>query len=368
MALTTAQPGLTPNQWDDKFFTDYVRESRFKKYMGTDENSIIQLKEDLTKKKGDRITIALVNELKGAGVTGNATLEGNEEALGSRSHQIAVAPLRHAVAITEWDEQKSVIDLRNAAKTMLKMWAMTKMRDAIIGALASINNVPYATSTAAQRNEWLADNADRVLFGAAKSNNAGNVHATSLANVDNTNDKLTPAAISLLKRMAQTASPKIRPIRLSEDEEWYVMFAGPRAFRDLANNTVMQQANRDARTRGTDNPLFTGGALIWDGVIIREIPEIGVLTAVGTDPDGAGALLPIDVEPAYLCGAQALGIAWAQRTKSKTDVRDYDFIHGVAMSEIRGVDKLTFGTGVGDLDDQKDNGVATGYFAAVADA
>lgn len=359
MALTIAQPGLTPNQWDDKFFTDYVRESRFKKYMGTDENSIIQLKEDLTKKKGDRITIALVNELKGAGVTGNATLEGNEEALGSRSHQIAVAPLRHAVAITEWDEQKSVIDLRNAAKTMLKMWAMTKMRDAIIAALASINGVAYGTATAGQRDAWLVDNSDRVLFGAAKSNNTA-VHATSLANVDAVNDKLTPAAISLLKRMAQTATPMVRPIRLSEDEEWYVLFCGTRTFRDLANNTVMQQANRDARTRGTDNPLFTGGSLIWDGVIIREIPEIGVLAGVGA----TGA----DVSPVYLCGAQALGIAWAQRTKSKTDVRDYEFIHGVAMSEIRGVDKLTFGTGATDLDDQKDNGVATGYFAAVADA
>jgi len=360
MTLTVAQPGLTPNQWDDKFFTDYVRESRFKKYMGTDENSIIQLKEDLTKKKGDRITIALVNELKGAGVTGNATLEGNEEALGSRSHLITVAPLRHAVALTEWDEQKSVIELRDAGKVMLKTWMMTKMRDAIILALGSINGVPYATSTAAQRNEWLTDNADRVLFGAARSNNAGNVHATSLANVDNTADKLTPGAISLMKRMAQTASPKIRPIRLSEDEEWFVMFAGPRSFRDLANNAEMKQANRDARQRGTDNPLFTGGSLIWDGVIIREIPEIAVLA-------GAGAA-GIDVEPVYLCGAQALGIAWAQRTKTRTDVRDYGYVSGVAIQEMRGIDKLTFGTGANDLDDQKDNGVVTGYFAGVADS
>ena len=50
MALTTARTGLTPQQWDDKFFMEYVRENRFKRYMGTDENSIIQLKEDLTKK------------------------------------------------------------------------------------------------------------------------------------------------------------------------------------------------------------------------------------------------------------------------------------------------------------------------------
>jgi N4-gp56 family major capsid protein len=360
MATTTARTGLTPQQWDDKFFTAYVRDNRFKRYMGTDENSIIQLKEDLTKKKGDKVTFALVNELTNAGVSGNTTLEGNEEGLDSRSHALTVAPLRHAVAITEWDEQKSSIDLRDAGKMMLKMWAMSKMRDGILSALASINGVAYASASEANKDAWLVDNADRVLFGAAKSNNASNDHSASLANIDSTNDKLTPGAVSLMKRIAQTASPKIRPIRLNEDEEWYVLFAGPRAFRDFSQNSTVTQANRDARTRGIDNPLFTGGSLLWDGVIVREIPEIAALTGVG-----AGS---IDVDPCYLVGAQALGIGWAQRTKSTTNTRDYGFLHGVGVSEIRGIEKMTFGSGAGDTDDYKDHGVCTGFFAGVADS
>ena len=360
MATTTARTGLTPQQWDDQFFTAYVRDNRFKRYMGTDENSIIQLKEDLTKKKGDKVTFALVNELTNAGVTGNQTLEGNEEGLDSRSHALTVAPLRHAVAITEWDEQKSAIDLRDAGKMMLKMWAMTKMRDGILSALGSINGVAYASASESQKDAWLVDNADRVLFGAAKSNNSSNDHSASLANIDNTADKLTPGAVSLMKRIAQTASPKVRPIRLNEDEEWYVLFAGTRAFRDFSQNATVTQANRDARTRGVDNPLFTGGSLLWDGVIVREIPEISVLTGVG-----AGS---IDVEPAYLVGAQALGVGWAQRTKTTTNVRDYGFLHGVGVSEIRGIEKLTFGSGAGDTDDKKDHGLVTGFFAGVADS
>ena len=90
MAQTYAVSGLTPQQWDSEFFTDYVRSSRFKRYMGTDEGSIIQLKEDLAKKKGDSVTFALVNELVGDGVTGNQTLKGNEERLGSRSHKVTL--------------------------------------------------------------------------------------------------------------------------------------------------------------------------------------------------------------------------------------------------------------------------------------
>ncbi len=358
MALTTARTGLTPQQWDDKFFMEYIRDNRFKRYMGTDENAIIQVKEDLTVKKGDKVTFAAVNKLTGAGVTGNTTLEGNEEELDARSMAVTVAPLRHAVAVTNWDEQKSVIELRDASKMALKMWMMEKMKTAIITALGSINGVAYADATETQKDAWLVDNADRVLFGAAKSNAVSNDHSTSLALVDNTSDKLSPAIISLAKRIAQSASPAIRPIRLSEDEEWFVMFAGPQAFRDLANDATMTQANREARVRGVEsNPLFTGGSLVWDGVIVREIPEIAAVSN-GT----------IDCNPNYLVGAQALGVAYAQRTKTTTQVSDYGYRNGVGVQEMRGIEKLLFGSGAGDTDDLKQHGCVTVWTAGVADS
>ncbi|MDN7654320.1 DUF4043 family protein [Burkholderia multivorans] len=364
MAETTAQTGLTPQQWDDQFFMEYVRDSRFKRYMGTDENSIIQLKDDLTRKPGDRVTFANVRKLKGQGVTGNQVLEGNEEELDSRSMAVKVSPLRNAVIVTDWDEQKSAIDLRNAGRMALKLWAMERMRDDTIAALYSINGVPYAQATEAQKDAWLADNADRVLFGASVGNNVGNDHSASLANIDNASDKLSTAMISLAKRRAQLASPAIRPIRLNEDEEWFVMFANSLAFRDLSNDPAMQQANRDARAREgnamNSNPLFTGGSLVWDGVIIREIPEIPYLAGVG-----AGG---IQVGANFLCGAQAVGVAWAQRTKSTTDVRDYGYRSGVGVQEIRGIEKLLFGKGPDDTDDLVQHGVVTVYAAAVADA
>jgi N4-gp56 family major capsid protein len=359
MALTTARTGLTPQQWDSKFFMEYVRENRFKRYMGTDENSIIHTKEDLTTKPGNKVTFAAVNKLTGTGVTGNTTLEGSEEELDTRSMAVTVNPLRHAVAVTNWDEQKSSIELRDTAKMALKLWSMEKMKNDVVAALGSINGVAYGTASASQRNAWVVDNVDRVLFGALKSNYSA-THATALANIDNTADKLTPEAVSLMKRIAMTASPAIKPIRLNEDEEWFVLFSNSRAFRDFSLNSTVAQANRDARTRGMDNPLFTGGSLVWDGVIIREIPEIASLGGVG-----AGS---IEVGPVYLCGAQAIGVAYAQRTKTTTQVADYGFRNGVGVQEIRGIEKLIFGSGAGDTDDLKDHGIVTGYFAGVADA
>ena len=96
-------------------------------------------------------------------------------------------------------------------------------------------------------------------------------------------------------------------------------------------------------------------------MIIREIPEIRSLATIS---GSAGARL----EPVYLCGAQAIGAAWAQRTKSTTDTDDYEFLHGVGVQEIRRIEKLRFGTAAGaDLTTPKDHGIVTGFFAAAAD-
>lgn len=358
MALTQAVAGLTPQQWDDKYFTSYVRKNQFAQYMGTTENSLIQIKESLTTKSGDAVTFALVNDLTGAGVTGRALLEGQEDVLGSRSYKLVVALMRNGVAVHDWDAQLSTIALREAARPQLRTWSMKRLRADIIAALNSINGVAYGTATAGQKDAWLVDNADRVLFGAAKSNTKA-THALSLTELDATADKFTKENLSLARRQLKQANPTLRPIYLDDGTEWYVAFAPSNAFRDFKASmaTVMQ----NAEVRGKDNPLFSDHDLVWDGVIVREIPEMTVVPDVG-----AGGT--VDAAAVKICGAQALAISWAQRPTSRTEVRDYGAVHGVAIQEIRGVGKMQFGKGATDLDDLVDNGVFTHWVAAEPDA
>ncbi len=366
MNITAARPGLTPLQWDNDFFVEYVRKNQFARYMGTSMSSMIQIREDLTAKKGDTVVFPAVRRLVGAGVTGNTVLEGNEEILNARSMNLTVGVIRHAVAVSDWDEQKSVIDLRNAGRDALMIWALEKIRTDIIlslGAITADANVQltYAAASAGQRNTWVTNNADRVLFGSAISNGVSNVMATALATIDNTADKMTTGVLALAKRRARLANPRIRPISVNNDEEWYVVLMGSLQFRDLMADPVMIAALQYAWNRGSDNPLFTAGDLIWNGMIIREVPELTVITGAGT----AG----IDVAPAFLCGAQALGVAWARRTKSTTNVRDYDFMHGTGVMEIRGIGKLRFGKDATvDTTTPVDQGIVTIYAAAVGDA
>lgn len=364
MADTSSATGLTVQQWDDKFYVEYLNQNVFKPYMGRGENMMIQVKEDLTKKPGDAVTFALVNKLTQSATTGSNTLEGNEEDLTSRSFKLTIDQYRHAVKVPVFENQKSAIDLRNAAKTQLMNWEMEFSRDKVITALGSINGVAYASASEAQKDAWLADNSDRVLFGAAKSNNSSNDHSASLANIDNTNDKLTPGAMSLMKRMAKTANPKIRPIRPRDikgmQSDFYMLFAPSLMVRDLANNSTFQQANREARVRGKDNPLFVGADYVYENILVIEVEDIGVISGAG-----AGG---IDVAPCYLCGAQAIGMAWGKRPETVEEMFDYKDKQGIAIRQWMEIEKMRFGSGSGDTDDLKDHGVLTGYFAAVADS
>jgi len=89
---------------------------------------------------------------------------------------------------------------------------------------------------------------------------------------------------------------------------------------------------------------------MYDGCIIRKVPEITAIAETGA----GGAR----IEPYYLCGAQAVGVAWAKRTRSTTDTRDYGFVKGCGIHEMLGVEKLLF--------NNKDHGVFTGFVGAEA--
>ena len=346
MAFTTVAAANTEELWDANFFKQYVRANRFKRYMGTDENAVIQIKEDLTKKAGDGITIPLITKLSGAGVTGNSLLEGNEEALGNYGHKIEVATRRNAVAVTDNDQQLTSIQLRDAAKPMLKLWAMEKLRTDIINALGSKSGTVYGSASEGVKDAWLVSNSDRVLFGDGTVG-AFTDHSADLLLVTAAM-KLTKEVVSKAKARAEVASPIIRPVVVGEDSENYIMFVGSGAFRDLKVDLATSLQN--AQERGDNNPLWKDGDLMWDGVVIRKIQEIATIGTVGASS--------ARLEPYFLCGAQALGVAWAQRTKSTTEVRDYGFVKGVGVHEMIGVEKLIYNS--------KDHGVLTGYVGALA--
>jgi hypothetical protein len=375
MAVTSVPTNARVVKWERDFYREYIRANRFSKYMGSDESSPIQVNEDLTKSIGETLNWELVNRLNGnqntstgavsgvtSGITGYNTLEGNEEALGIRNFRALVNRTRWAVTHDGLDEQFSPIDLVEAKRATLMDWFKENIRDRIILALGSISidgqaQQAYASASTADKNTWNVNNVDRVLYGNNVSNYSA-THATALQNVDTTNDTLTAANLQVLKDVAKAASPKIRPIKVNDEEEYFVAFTGTKNFRVLQTSLgTLNQALIQGGESRKDNPIFTSGDLMYDGIIIREIPEITGLGAVGA----SSAL----VQPVYLCGAQALAYGIAQRSKMISQERDYGAKKGAGVQMIDVIAKMYFGAGATDTTTPKQNGIVTGYFAYV---
>lgn len=360
MAETILNSASRVSKWDSDFFAEYVRDNAFRPYMGRwDGNALmpILVKHELAS-GGKTVNIPLITRLKGGGVQGTTRLIGNEEALGNFNKPITVNWNRNGVTIKKPEEHWTEMDLRRAAKMTLKSWAAESLRDDLITGFMAVDGTSFLRGKSADdtgaavltplqaylaqaegtKDAYLAANADRYLFGAAVSNNAANDHSDCLLTIDTTADRLSPDMISLAKMRAREADPHIRPFKTESGEgrEYFVMFVGSRGFRDLKRSDAMRQANREVRPREVgSNPIFQDGDLIWDGVIIREVPEMPTVTGVGNNSS--------DVSMAVLCGAQALGVAWGQEPASRIKKEDdYGFEYGVAIEECRGVSKLIY--------------------------
>lgn len=348
---------LAYKQQNDRAFIEYVDKLILAPFMGTSSEHVIVVVEDLMKKKGDAVTIPLSEALDGSAVTGEGAMEGNEEAMVFYGHTMNLEQYKNAVVLNgSMTERRTAFEIRDLARPALTTWKAQLVEDQMFAAFASIDGTVYASATEGNKDTWTANNSDRVLFGAATANNSGNDHSASLSNVDSTNDIMSTDIISLGKRLAELANPKIRPIKIEGGEEWYVLFMHPYAARDLKNGSAWQQAQREAQMRAGSNPIFTGALGAWDGVILKESPKSLLLSGVGASS--------IDVAQNYLCGAQALGMAQGGYSDGSKVVLteklfDYDEKYGVQIKSTFAAEKLVF--------NNKQHGVVTVYTAGVAD-
>jgi len=386
MAISTISQANKVTDFQKAVNRIYVREGRFGPYIGATENAIIQTNKNIRKK-----SIPLVGKLKSGGVRGSTALVGNEEALSNFEFNFEPTHLRNGVLIDNEEREKSEFDLYTEARPALTNWIMETKRDQIIQALGAIqaNGTYYnyggseasgakgsSAASGANFDTWQAANTDRILYGNARSNLTSGDHTTSLGTIDTTNDKLTTDNISLLKRMAADCDPLIRPVMLNDDEPWFVYFVGKFGFRDLRNSATMIAAMKDAMPRTKDNPLFSGGDLVWDSVIIKEVADMDKFIDAGSGDglwDGVwGANATADslktsgasssrVGVGFFCGAQAICFGRGKDASFKLrNEDDYEHLNGVGISAKHDIKKIFY--------NNKQHGMITHFHSASVDA
>ncbi len=357
MALSTIQTNNKLVKFIREFEVEWARENLFSPYQGTDMRSIIRIHNDLAS-GGEQLNIPMLSQLTGRG-KGRGTLSGFEESLDDYGMRQYIDWARNAIVTDKAELQKESADTLSQMRPLLNQWADSLRRDETVEAMAAlpsespqvnlgsddgdrVGGIRYAAATAAQRNTWNADNSDRVLYGNSVANyNA--THATALANVDTTNDLYTASSLKLLKYVAKTAKPKIRPFKVETGKEYFVAFSGSLAFRDL--QTSLDTIDKDGRAReakGMDsNPLFQDGDELYRGVIAVEIPEIDdyvddVWTTLLTAGAASGR-----VNPVFLCGQGAVSMAIGQRPRpTQKDDTDWEFLKGAGIEMAYGLQKM----------------------------
>ena len=297
---------LAKKVWSAKLYREALLDVELSKFMGEGADNVIQVKKDLTKEKGDKITIALrmrMDETGGQSSQTAITLEGNETALTFHDFSVEMTTYGNAVrADGKLSLRRTAFDLRSEFKDALKDWLSEKieslMRTAMI---ASPTSGELVDTTGSGGSEFVMAN------------------------------------IGKAKRKAQTNSPRVMPLKVEGQKVW-VALAHPLATKALKADTTWKDTQKYAQFRGTKNPLITGALGINDGVAVHEYSHSGLLMTNTT-------------VRSLLLGAQAGCIGWAQMPAWYEELFDFNRIPGVGTDFIAGFAKSVYNS--------KDYGVIT---------
>jgi len=353
MPNTQSINALRQEIWQKELYADVIDKLYFteNKMMGKDDNNIVQLKDELQKKRGDTITVGLTAKLSGAGVTGDSELEGNEEAISAYSDAISIDQWRTAVRLTgKLDEQKNAYDMRSDAKNKLSIRLQEYIERQVFLKLAGVNNTSLTDVngvTVGARATW-SNSPDRVPNADTASGSGDRYLCANSSGADSlsTSDIITPALIQRAAIKARLASPKIKPLRI-EGKDYYVMFIHPWQMYDLRQDSTMSAALKDAWWRGKNNPLFTNASLVWNQVIIHEheyVPYLDISEAGNNFySSSSGTDFSADCFRALLCGQQAIALAKCKYDQGWVEEKfDYGNKTGFATGLLGGIQKITF--------------------------
>lgn len=327
---------LAVKRWSSSLLKEALKKTYVLGFMGEDTNSLVQIKTEVNKAAGDKITFGIRQQLKGAGIRADGTLEGNEEALETYSQAVYIDQLRHAVrSAGKMSEQRVPFTVRDEARDGLADWWADRIDYWFFNQISGNTAQTDIRYTGLQSPT--APDSDHVVYPGSEAAEAS-LSAT-------TANRFSLSLIDKAVERAKVAVNAFRPIRVGADD-MYVAFIHPYQTTSLRTSTSTGQwldIQKAAMTGGkvSDNPIFTGALGVYNKVILHE--SVRVPAVVGATGGTS------DVYRAVLCGAQAAVMAFGKGYGSNTfswkeELFDYENKLGVAAGCIGGLVKTVFNT------------------------
>lgn len=340
---------LTIKTWAKSLNAEISKAIQISALMGTDSNSIIQVKNELNKGSGDCITFGLRAQIMGSGVTDGETLEGNEEALQFLTDKLYINELFHAVNIKNKgtiDNQRIQINAREQAREALTDWYADRL-SAMFFIHVCGYNAPQMDFEGHKIdlspkyygfNEPTPPSDKRIIRPDNKTKDEDLTDANK--------HKFTLALIDKAVEQAKIANPKIRPVRIN-GESLYVLYMHPKQVTQLRTNTdagqwldIQRAIYSGSRSK---NPIYDGSLGMYNGVVLRESEHIteGIHSVNKVAQPG--------VRRAVLLGAQSAVVAFAadsagDRFKWYEQGSDYNRLTGISAGALLGMKKTRFTT------------------------
>lgn len=365
MALTNFGT-LTGDQlqaWSRDFWRVARNQSFINQFAGSGSNAMVQRITELTKsQKGTKANITLLADMTGDGITGDNTLEGNEEALRAYDISIELDQLRFANRIAgRMTDQKTVVNFREQSRDALA-YAIADRCDQL--AFLTLSGVAYTQknngalrATSGSAGHELVDLAFASDVSAPTADRHQRVNGNGLSAGDTTavtsSDTLGYKHIVQLKAFAK--DNYIRGIRGAGNQETFHMFVTPQQMADLKLDSDFIANVRNAGVRGASNSLFAGSSsLMVDGVMIHEFRHVfntsGATAGTSANAGAAGYKWGANADVvggrALFCGAQALALADIGLPEMVEDTFDYDNQAGISVGKIFGLRKPKYNSDI----------------------
>lgn len=276
--------------WNTTLYMEAEAQTFWKRFEGEEGSGMpIVRKDDFTKQPGDVLHINTLKLLTGSGVTGDSTLQGNEEEMAIEQTDLQVDWLRHATAITKRTKGRINFDWAvQAAQPLLSKWIANKMDNAIFTAFNA---------------------ATPALFGG---------DATSVEELG-TNDTMSTVVLDRIKTFL--VSRNAMPVKDVNGNSYFYVVISPFDEYNLKQDEKWVKAQRDAALRGDVNPLFTGALGIWNGMIIHVSNRVSNVN---------------NVSKCIAFGGEAIFRGYGMLPQFTGQITDYGFKVGVGIEAVYG--------------------------------
>lgn len=334
---------LAVKRWSSELMKEALKKTFALQFMGEDTNNIIQIKTELSKGAGDRLTFGIRQQLTGAGVQGDNTLEGNEEALETYTQNLTIDQLRHAVrSAGKVSEQRIPFNIRNEIRDGLADWWSDRIDTWFFNQICGNSTQSDVRYTGMQAVS--APDAGHQIFANIGPTVASGIVATAESSLSATTvARFHLGMLDRARERAKTAVNTFRPVSVG-NKQLFVAFLHPRqvtALRISAGTDLWQSIQQALLQAGDvdDNPIYTGAVGLYNQTVIHESTRVPLV--VGATGGTA------DVARGVLVGAQAACMGFGRGYGKNTfdwneELFDYRNKLGVEAGCIGGLVKTRF--------------------------